>query len=519
MNGYPLVKETSRLTPISAGCRRGAVFALLLACLLPLRLHAKVQEPRAAELLKESMAFCDTLWESRSATVWQAPSRENPSPKRRSVRGTAWYALGLLARDGAGDRERAAQAIDLVLQQQIEAPGEPWDGTFFRAPEEPHPPLFARVWDDYDPNWRQFIGTTWALILLEFPDRLPAGMTARLEESIKRALQGEIDHPRLKPEYTNIALMHAFLASFAGQRFNRPDWSKVGDELADAVYALFKTHGTFEEYNSPTYYGVDFYGLALWRAHGPTPRFRQLGAEMEAALWREVAMYYHAGLRNICGPYDRGYGMDMTHYAALTGVWMSMVLPKEQSPLPAADERMEHAHDYGFAPLFAVLGAQVPADALEHFKAFKGERLVERQITSQRTATAWLGDRVMLGGEVTKLSRAAGTPYSQFYPATIHWKMPDGRIGWVLLKKASRIDARASANQLDIHAVGDAVFRIPVYTTRGEGTLSRDGWKLAGLNVSVETDATAFTAEKGTHWVDLKYTDATHFVIKTELSP
>jgi len=37
---------------------------------------------------------------------------------RDEVRGTAWYALGLLMRDGADDRARAAQALERVLANQ-----------------------------------------------------------------------------------------------------------------------------------------------------------------------------------------------------------------------------------------------------------------------------------------------------------------------------------------------------------------------------------------------------------------
>lgn len=492
--------------------------AAMLFVLAPLQTSRAEPVDRAKAMIQTSVALSDPLWDDRSAFIWGVPSREHPSAQKLSVRGTAWYAFGLLARDGEGDRARAARAIEAVLRQQIDAPDEPWDGTFYRSPDEPNPPLFARVWDDYDPNWRQFIGTTWALILLRFPDRIPAALVPRLEDSMRRALEGELAQTRLKPEYTNIALMQAFLQSYLGGRLERPEWVKGGEEWARRIHELYLKHGTFEEYNAPTYYGVDLYGLALWREFGPTKAFREWGAEMEAGLWREIAKYYHAGLHNLCGPYDRTYGMDMQRYVSLTGVWMALVLDGPEAPLPAPGPEMEHGHDFQFAPLFAVLGARVPDDAMRDFTAFRGERTIERTIARRRTATAWLGQDIMIGGELTALSRSAGGPYSQFCPATVHWKTPSGKTGWVALAKCPRVDARASANRLEIQAIGDSIFRLSA-PELDASQLTRDAWRLPGLNVQVETDARDFNVRPGKYWVEVEYGNATHLVLKTEKIP
>lgn len=162
------------------------------------------------------------------------------------------------------------------------------------------------MWLHYDPNWRSFIGTTFALILDEYSDRLPQALTKRIEASIALSIEGEKRENRLSPSYTNIALMHGFLQTWAGRRLNRPEWVTEGERFCTEVYNLFSENGTFPEYNSPTYYGVDLYGLGLWRAYGVTPNVRRMGADMEAALWRDIALYYHAGLKNrlcsrICG--------------------------------------------------------------------------------------------------------------------------------------------------------------------------------------------------------------------------
>ena len=88
---------------------------------------------------------------------------------------TAWYAVGLLLRDGAGDRDRAVRALGTVLDHQYDAPGQVWHGTFTLVHEIPPPRAGARMWVDYDPNWRQFIGCTLLLVLRRLGDLVPAG--------------------------------------------------------------------------------------------------------------------------------------------------------------------------------------------------------------------------------------------------------------------------------------------------------------------------------------------------------
>ncbi len=109
-----------------------------------------------------------------------------------------------------------------------------------------------------------------------------------------------------------------------------------------AVYTLFKKYDSFFEYNSPTYYGVDLYGLALWRDYGSTQRMQTIGSEMEATIWKDIAAFYNPLLRNVSGPYDRSYGMDMESYVSVVGVWMRTVLDAKNAPLPPIAATTDH---------------------------------------------------------------------------------------------------------------------------------------------------------------------------------
>jgi hypothetical protein len=499
------------------------VSALLLGVLMAtVSLEAAPPGPpdRDRQMLASAMVFSDRYWDESAGLLWSpAPGEER---RVHRIRESSWYALGLLMRDQPGDAARAFRVLDQVLAQQFNAPGTPWDGTFRRAPEEADPPAQgAKVWEHYDPNWRQFIGTTFALILLEFEPRLPAGLPARMTDAMRRAVEGEIAHRRLTPAYTNIALMHGFLWSYAGARLQQPAWVAAGEQWAREVHALYAPNESFEEYNSPTYYGVDLYGLALWRRHGVTEKIRAWGADMEAGLWRDIGRFYHAGLGNLAGPFDRAYGMDMRRYVSLTGVWMGLVLPAELTPLPDPSGPMQHAHDFVCAPTYVALGARVPADVLAGFTAFQGERRLERRITPERTATAWLAHDIMLGGETTGLTRGAGpgTRHNQFQPATAHWRAGPGAVGWFALTQAPAVDARAEPGRLTISTrPGDSTFRLSA-PGLDPAKLTREHWALPHLSVHLETDAAGFTVVPAGDSVDVIYRGATRLVLRVEYQP
>lgn len=455
-------------------------------------------ESNAQQLLTESVAWMDRFWDEATGLLWNPGDAPDPHifepTGGHMVRESVWYALGLLIRNRAGDTARAIRILDVALTCQFDAPGQPYHGTFFRAPEEPYPPAEPQEWRHYDPNWREFIVTTLAIILQEYEDRLPRALLCRINLAIRKAVEGALVR-RLQASYTNIALMNAYLLCFAGRRLGDPGWIDQGEQMAREIYRLFKQHDTFEEYNSPTYYGVDLYALALWRVYPMSSLLQQLGAEMEALFWTDIARFYHAGLRNLCGPFDRSYGMDMRHYVALTGEWVWLITGKDQSPFPETDRRFAHAADFCFGPLVAILGTQVPAAARSHFLSFQGERWVERVISDspRRVATAWLSDDVMIGAEQTSGSRR-GT--LQFHPGTIHWRVGPDSVGWVRLCHDEPVDACAQPGRLEITGTGELIFLVSApgpALSAVEGVqpdaIRPDRWWLPGLSVQVETTA------------------------------
>ena len=208
---------------------------------------------------------------------------------------------------------------------------------------------------------------------------------------------------------------------------------------------------------------------------------------MEAGLWRDVARFYHARLRNVCGPYDRSYGMGMTEYAAILGLWVWAAVGEDMAPFPDWRRPFGHGDDFCIAPTVARLGARVPEDALAHLLSFRGKRSVERVISREprRVATAWLGERLMVGAEDAGGSKA---PRDQYHPATAHWRLPGGGVGWLRVRHAMPVEARVSERRLEVWASEPGEVAVEV---RGAGATLEDGreWQLPGLSVRVETRA------------------------------
>jgi len=469
---------------------------LSVAQLAPTR-HA-LAAPMSAnnkELFNQAMALMDVSYDARAHLVRRPNDGHARTANRFMVRESSWYALGLLMRDRAGDHSADAQrALDIlgtVLDQQYLDKQKKWYGTFRRDPMEPEPELGATAFSTYDPNWRHFIGTTLQAILIEYPERIPDALKQRMYSSIDTAVAGEMRDGRLLPSYSNIALMYGALWDFAAVHDGNADWARLAKAWTEEVYRLFKQHGTFNEYNAPTYYGVDLYGLALWREYGSTARMRQTGSEMEAGLWSDIAEFYHPGLRNIAGPYDRSYGMDMTRYVTPTGVWMRSIMSANEAPLPEHPTLTTfQVADLWYAPQVALLGTHVPPAAMARLRKLGAPRLVVKPIDSQRTATAWIGANATWGGEFTSRTKDTGNK-TQFHPVTARWLMPSGVIGWIKVTKSPNIDAVADPEGVTIATDGDVSFRI--FTGGDRSVVTQNEWALPGFSASIQTDAHGFS--------------------------
>lgn len=465
---------------------------------------AALPGPRAS-LARETLAWLDALWDGDRGLLWAPPGAALGDA--HVPRESAWYAYGLLLRGGPGDAARAVRSLDALLALQYDEPGAPWHGTFARTAETPRPPEDAVVWVHYDPNWRQFLGTALLALLGDFEGRLPRPLVSRIDRALRLAVEGETPD-RVPAAYSNIALMKAWLEVEAGRRLREPRFVAAGEGLADRVARGWSETRAFAEYNSPTYYGVDLYALALWRDRSASAVLRERGREIEAGLWRDLARWYHAGLRNLCAPYTRAYGMDMGRYVAALSLHVWAAFGRAAAPLPALTRDVEHGHDLGLGPLVAALGAEVPEDARDAFLRFPGEHAVRQPIdpAGGRVATGWLGADRMLGAERNGDVRLTG--WSQYVAAALHWRRPDGGVGWLTVRAPGPSQARAAAHRLEIPwpAGARGELRVAVHApgVRPDG-FGADRWALPGLELRADCDLPSPDVEVGAEGATLTY--------------
>lgn len=461
------------------------------------------------ELAPASMAVLDRWWDPEQHLLTD-PSWGQP-PRRTRVRESALYALGLLVRGDPGDPERAVLALDAVLERQLDEPGTPWHGTWTRFPDEPRPGEGSRPWRDYDPNWREFIGCTLVLVLTGFQDELPAELVARVEQALDRAVAGTVARG-VDPHYSNIALMSAFLLHAVGRRRGDETTDATGLELMRQVLDLFEVHGAFEEYNSPTYYGIDLYALALWRRHGADVGTVRRAGAVELSLWRDIAAHHHADLHNPAGPYDRSYGMDINGYASCLGLWLWHARGRRGGVFPDLEQPYEHQWDLALGPSVALLGVpDLPRPVQADLESFTGPRTVEQPIDGRRVARSVLEPNLMVGAE--HIGGDRGGLRDQFHPLTAHWRTADG-VAWLRLVSVHTIDVTAAPLGRDVVEVrlrwsaGEPFafqVRAPVLSASGDGAVvEAERWSLPGLSVEVDADATLDRVEQapdGTWWL------------------
>lgn len=418
-----------------------------------------------------------------------------PNVGNHDTRASVYYALGLLRRESGTVDERAEAILNAVCARQWHCPGRPQHGTFAKFPAEFVDRPCMRTWRDFDPNWREFIGTAFILLLDRYRARLSSSIAGTLERALIGAAEGAYARD-VPADYTNAALMSALLLVHCGERFGEAAWEAQGQRLAHQIHERFARHETFPEYNSPTYYGVDLCALALWRSRIAPAWMHPLGKHMEQGLWRDIARFYNRPLGTLCGPWLRSYGMDMAAYCALVGLWIAAATGERTVPLPRLDRPFGHAHDIAFAPLVAELADRRTAELAAPLETAVLPRTLSRTIreTPRLAAVAHLEESYMIGG-LSAPEGIARRQAPQCCPAAVHWKTPGGALGWMRVFGDQPFDMSVSPGALSVRALAtddpEARTGIGLEAFVPDGIAAdalRDRtWRLPGLHATVST--------------------------------
>lgn len=373
-----------------------------------------------------------------------------------------------------GNVERAVVALRNVLALQYPVSDRPWSATFPASAEQPDPPGDDAVeWVHYDPNWRQFLGVTLALCAIVHGPSLPADVVSGIDNALRRCVAGEPDD-RIPRWYTNPNLMHAWLQGHVAASTGDAELRAAAHvRLAVPMERLLR-YGDLDEYNSPTYDGIDLLAIGLWARHPPTDGFADAASTMLPAIGGRISKLYHRRFGTACGPYIRAYGLTPTRYVSLSGLWYSVLGEDDDAVLPSPiDADTVHVHDLYFLPLIQYLAPvitphlQLAPVTGEHSHAQRFRDSMAESLLRPDLAVGW--DR----------GRRHQASLSQYVPFSAHVAQQDGTttaLGVMLPPETAWVD---------VERVGDLEFEL------------RAGGRSDSVGVRVVVDATAVVTSAG----------------------
>lgn len=216
------------------------------------------------------------------------------------------YALGLLDSEEEAYRERASDILRKGISLQDQNRENSTFGIWSWFQEEPLTMMAPPDW-----NWADFCGKR--LVLAE--QRHGSRLTADLREQIRFAVFCACDaimKRNVGPDYTNIAIMGAFVTLIAGEVYGVERYTEYGLERLRKFCEYTHELGTFQEFNSPTYTVVAIQELSSIHTSTQLPEAKRLSADMLDVAWRMIAEHYHAPTGQWSGPHSRSYSTVMT---------------------------------------------------------------------------------------------------------------------------------------------------------------------------------------------------------------
>lgn len=346
------------------------------------------------------------------------------------VPNSCWYAYGLLAEIRRGGDPSTTVRVERILRQvlslQLRSEGASWHGTFRRFYEWPAvPPDDALQWWDYDPNWRQFVSCSFALLIDQFEDLVPDDLVRDLQASIILAVDSE-PPGRIPSTYTNPRLMQVAASAWVAVRRGEPDRMVAAEAELSRVFADYQGFGQhFAEFNSPTYDGINLFALSiLCNLPGSQPLLK-MANELRDSLWAQVESLFVPSLGNISGPFSRAYGADMNKYVGLIGLWIWARTGIQSGPRFDLDPSLAaHGHDLMMGPLVADL-----VDLWGAAPGVPGNRLaVQEFAVGERSFRIFQDENWSLGVE-TSQAEPDWVGAHQRMPLVLHGRRSDGSVG------------------------------------------------------------------------------------------
>ena len=372
------------------------------------------------------------------------------------TRDSLQYAVALL---DSGDPNRAAQAQDIlrkVISLQDQNPSSRTYGIWPWFLEEPLEKMSPPDW-----NWADFCGAQLLQVAIDHLHRLPEDIKQKVKDSILHAAHS-IKRRNVGPGYTNIAVMGTYVTLVAGELFNVSELADYGKARLRRFYDYTVEHGSFTEYNSPTYTVVTIKEISRMLRHVKDSDSQKLLRELNHLAWQHLARRFHPPTRQWSGPHSRCYSTLLSN-DTLVFIQRATNHKVRFMPETATFESLD-AHR---------LNAECPPDLFGYFTDLPAPRLeIESFVKNSFSEYDTIGT-TYLHLDFTLGSVNIGDLWNQRRPLLAYWKTDSGVVAMRIRCLHDNYDY-ASASIFTVQDKSDILGAIIFATDRGDTHISLD---------------------------------------------
>lgn len=247
------------------------------------------------EVIDKSINAGETLWKKI----------QNPSTTDILTRDVFYYAL-TLCEANKHINDRLPHLLNMMEAAQDKNPASANFGNF--------------KWNYYnsevtDKNAVDFCMGPGVCILSKHLDKFDNEQRTRFLAIIDRAIEASLMH-HVSDIYTNIRITNAANLILLGEALNRVDVATVGYERLNWFY-LYTIQCGLREYTSPSYYGVDYEGLAAIYSHTSSAKAKAQANALLEYLWTDIAANWFDPAKRLSGARSRQVGSFMQGAGAL----------------------------------------------------------------------------------------------------------------------------------------------------------------------------------------------------------
>ena len=208
------------------------------------------------------------------------------------------YAVALL---DMGDVRRAADIIRAALPMQDRAEEHDTFGLWPYFYEEPLEQMSPPDWNSADFCCKMLLQA-----LVDYDDILPDDLIEEMKVAIQCGCVS-IRQRDVEVQYTNVALMDAYVTVLTGERMNRPDLLVYGREKLERFWSYTRTMGALNEFNSPNYNLLVARDLSLFLHQVRDEPARRVAERSYHFVWQGIAAHFSVPFREWAAPNARRY--------------------------------------------------------------------------------------------------------------------------------------------------------------------------------------------------------------------